>query len=46
MPQTHAPGEQAEVDFGDVWLALAGEKTPLLHVHLPAVLQRAAVHRV
>jgi transposase len=24
VPQTHAPGEQAEVDFGDVWLTLRG----------------------
>jgi len=27
VPQTHAPGAEAEVDFGDVWLTLAGEKT-------------------
>ncbi len=27
VPQTHLPGAEAEVDFGDVWVELAGELT-------------------
>lgn len=27
VPQEHAPGAEAEVDFGEVWVALAGVKT-------------------
>lgn len=27
VPQEHAPGEEAEVDFGEVWVILAGVKT-------------------
>ncbi len=27
VPQEHAPGEEAEVDFGEVWVVLAGVKT-------------------
>jgi transposase len=27
VPQLHAPGQEAEVDFGDVWLHLGGELT-------------------
>lgn len=27
VPQEHAPGGEAEVDFGDVWVILAGVKT-------------------
>jgi transposase len=28
VPQEHAPGAEAEVDFGDVWVDLAGVRTP------------------
>ncbi|ARC58649.1 hypothetical protein AS850_16285 [Frondihabitans sp. 762G35] len=27
VPQEHAPGAEAEVDFGEVWVVLAGVKT-------------------
>ncbi|MFF7266703.1 hypothetical protein ACFZCL_41475 [Streptomyces sp. NPDC008159] len=27
IPQTHLPGEEAEVDFGEVHIMLAGEPT-------------------
>lgn len=27
VPQEHAPGEEAEVDFGEVWVVLAGVRT-------------------
>jgi transposase len=28
VPQTHAPGVEAEVDFGEVWVRLAGAEEP------------------
>ena len=46
VPQTHAPGEQAEVDFGDVWLTLAGEKTRCFMFTYRLSFSGAAVHRV
>jgi len=27
VPQTHRPGDEAEVDFGDVWIHLDGVST-------------------
>ncbi|MDP9460814.1 MAG: IS21 family transposase [Actinomycetota bacterium] len=46
VPQTHAPGEQAEVDFGDVWLTLAGEKVRCFMFTYRLSFSGAAVHRV
>ena len=46
VPQTHAPGEQAEVDFGDVWLTLAGESTRCFMFTYRLSFSGAAVHRV
>jgi len=46
VPQTHAPGEQAEVDFGDVWLTLAGEKTRCFMFTYRLSFSGAAVHRI
>ena len=45
IPQTHQPGQDAEVDFGDVYVDLAGS-APWLHVRVPSVLLRKAVHRL
>jgi len=46
VPQTHAPGEQAEVDFGDVCLTLAGEKVRCFMFTYRLSFSGAAVHRV
>jgi len=46
VPQPHAPGEQAEVDFGDVWLTLAGEKTRCFMFTYRLSFSGAAVHRI
>ncbi len=46
VPQSHAPGEQAEVDFGDVWLTLAGEKTRCFMFTYRLSMSGAAVHRI
>jgi len=46
VPQTHAPGEQAEVDFGDVWLTLADEKTRCFMFTYRLSFSGAAVHRI
>lgn len=29
VPQEHAPGAEAEVDFGEVWVVLAGFTQPM-----------------
>lgn len=44
--QTHAPGEEAEVDFGDVWVMLAGEKTKCFLFAFRLSHSGKAVHRV
>jgi hypothetical protein len=38
VPQTHLPGTEAEVDFGDVHIVLGGVVTRCLSVLLPAVV--------
>jgi hypothetical protein len=39
VPQEHAPGAEAEVDFGELWVMLNGEDE-VSHVHLPALALR------
>ena len=47
VPQAKEPGAEAEVDFGDVIVELAGQLTRCFLFALPAVVFRArAVHRV
>ncbi len=44
--QTHLPGSEAEVDFGDVWIRLAGEMTKCFLFTLRLSYSGKAVHRV
>jgi hypothetical protein len=44
--QTHLPGAEAEVDFGDVWIRLAGEMTKCFLFTLRLSYSGKAVHRV
>lgn len=37
VPQEHAPGAEAEVDFGEVWVVLNGVKTKCHMFRLPAL---------
>jgi hypothetical protein len=37
VPQEHAPGAEAEVDFGDVWVDLARRPDQMLYVRFPAL---------
>jgi transposase len=46
VPQTHLPGAEAEVDFGDVWVELAGELTKCFLFTLRLSYSGKAVHRV
>jgi len=46
VPQTHEPGAEAEVDFGDVWLCLGGELTRCALFTLRLSYSGKAVHRV
>lgn len=46
VPQTHLPGGEAEVDFGDVWVELAGELTKCFLFTLRLSYSGKAVHRV
>lgn len=46
VPQTHAPGAEAEVDFGDVWVHLDGELTKCALFTLRLSYSGKAVHRV
>ena len=46
VPQTHEPGAEAEVDFGDVWLHLGGELTRCALFTLRLAYSGKAVHRV
>ncbi|RQW95331.1 IS21 family transposase, partial [Micromonospora inaquosa] len=44
--QTHLPGAEAEVDFGDVWVRLAGVMTKCFLFTLRLSYSGKAVHRV
>ncbi|TMM29327.1 MAG: IS21 family transposase [Actinobacteria bacterium] len=46
VPQTHLPGAEAEVDFGDVWVDLAGEMTKCFLFTFRLSYSGRAVHRV
>lgn len=46
VPQAHVPGAEAEVDFGDVWVELAGELTKCFLFTLRMSYSGKAVHRV
>lgn len=46
IPQQHAPGEEAEVDFGEVWVVLAGVKTKCHMFAFRLSHSGKAVHRV
>ncbi|HEY3603156.1 MAG TPA: IS21 family transposase [Sporichthyaceae bacterium] len=45
VPQTHEPGGQAEVDFGDLWVDLRGERTKLHLFTFRLSFSGRAVHR-
>ncbi len=46
VPQTHAPGAEAEVDFGEVWAVVAGVMTKLWLFSLRLSHSGRALHRV
>ncbi|WP_183091567.1 IS21 family transposase [Streptomyces radicis] len=46
VPQTKQPGEEAEVDFADVWLDLAGQRRKCVLFTLRMSYSGKAVHRV
>lgn len=46
IAQTHRPGREAEVDFGEVWIDLAGERTKCHLFTLRMSFSGKAVHRV
>lgn len=46
IPQEHAPAEEAEVDFGEVWVILAGVKTKCHMFTFRLSHSGKAVHRV
>lgn len=46
VPQEKRPGEEAEVDFADVWLDLAGERRKCVLFTLRMSYSGRAVHRV
>ncbi|WP_165069019.1 IS21 family transposase [Marisediminicola senii] len=46
IPQSHAPGAEAEVDFGDVWVVLAGVKTKCHMFVFRLSHSGKAVHRI
>lgn len=45
VPQIHAPGEEAEVDFAEVWVRLAGEVMQCALFTLRLSFSGKAVHR-
>lgn len=45
MPQTHAPGAEAEVDFADLWINLAGGRTKCFLFTLRLSCSVKSVHR-
>jgi hypothetical protein len=46
VPQLHAPGAEAEVDFGEVWVILAGVKTKCPMFTFRLSHSGKAIHRV
>ncbi|MET8682813.1 hypothetical protein ABZV77_01200 [Streptomyces sp. NPDC004732] len=46
MPQTHLPGAEAEVDFGEFHVRLAGQDTRVYLFSLRLSFSGKAVHRV
>ncbi len=46
VPQEHAPGAEAEVDFGELWVILAGVKTKCFMFAFRLSHSGRAVHRV
>jgi len=46
VPQTHRPGMEAEVDFGDVWVTLAGRPTKCFLFTFRLSYSGKAVHQV
>lgn len=46
VPQEHAPGAEAEVDFGEVWVILAGIKTKCHMFTFRLSFSGKAIHRV
>ena len=46
VPQEHAPGAEAEVDFGEVWVILAGIKTKCHMFTFRLSRSGKAIHRV
>jgi transposase len=46
IPQEHAPGAEAEVDFGEVWVVLAGVKTKCHMFTFRLSHSGKAIHRV
>ncbi|WP_213817131.1 IS21 family transposase [Glaciihabitans sp. dw_435] len=46
IPQEHAPGREAEVDFGEVWVILAGVKTKCHLFAFRLAFSGKAVHRI
>jgi transposase len=44
--QTHLPGEEAEVDFGELWVRLAGKPTKVYMFALRMSYSGKAVHKV
>jgi transposase len=46
VPQTHRPGEEAEVDFGEVAVRLRGEQVTVMLFALRMSFSGRAVHRV
>jgi transposase len=46
VPQTHEPGAEAEVDFADLWIDLAGVRTKVFLFTLRLSYSGKAVHRV
>ena len=46
IPQEHAPGAEAEVDFGEVWVILAGVKTKCHMFTFRLSHSGKAIHRV
>ena len=45
VPQTHEPGAEAEVDFADLWIDLAGVRTKCFLFSLRLSFSGKAVHR-